>query len=86
MRTGAKPCASLTPRSISSTRVRTCRVFCALVITKASTTPKSSPIARTTVSRPSLASAASAAVAAAGGSWTCTSNPGLNGARPGSPP
>ena len=61
-----EPCASLTPRSISSTSVRTWRVFGALVMTKASTTPKSSVMASTTVSWPSLASADSAAVAAAG--------------------
>ena len=43
-------------------------------------------ITSTTVSLPSLASADSAAVAAAGGSWTWTSNRGVNGARPGSLP
>src|SRR6202050_4466315 len=86
VRNGPTPCAALTPFSISSSSVRTWRVFAALVMTNASTTPKSSPMARTTVSRPSLASADSAAVATVGGSWTCTPNPGVNGARPGSPP
>ena len=79
------PCDSFTPRSISSTRVRTWHVFCALVMTKASTTPKSSAMPSTTVSRPSLASADSAAVVTAGGSWTCTSTPGVNAATPRSP-
>src|ERR1700722_15711778 len=85
-RTGAKPCSALTTFSTSSTSVRTWRVLGALVITNASTTPKRSPMARTTVSCPTLASAASAAGPAAGCSWTCTSTSELNGARPGFPP